>query len=104
MVSLHVTHSTVTLTPVVTTIGNPTKIMRYYKFKALGYKEADEETKRFIIKQALTYKNSEMNCRYQLEKGVMNGMTDSKAQSKKQAFKQVIIEDLGQMFWDDNFE
>ncbi|KAL9647971.1 hypothetical protein ABK040_016877 [Willaertia magna] len=78
--------------------GNPSKIMRYYKFIQKGYKPADEETRQFIIESALKYSKEEMECANQLRIGVMHRKTDTHAQQKKQEFLNAISNDLGDDF------
>ncbi|KAF0978386.1 hypothetical protein FDP41_002901 [Naegleria fowleri] len=75
--------------------GNPSKIMRYYKFLQKGYKPADESTRQFIIKMANKFSDGEMECKNQLIKGVMNSKTDAAALKKKEEFLELLKKDVG---------
>jgi hypothetical protein len=74
-------------------IGNPTKLLRYWKFIAKGYKPCDTATRDFIIKNATAGKLSKSDCSMQY-----------KHQTDQSGFKSAVIKDLGQKFWDDNFK
>ncbi|KAL9656324.1 hypothetical protein ABK040_005091 [Willaertia magna] len=85
--------------------GNPSKIMRYYKFLQKGYKPADEKTRQFIIKTAKNFEKDGVNmeCVNQLKIGVMNRKTDAHAQQKKTEFFNNVRNDLGGNFITTNF-
>ncbi|KAG2386076.1 hypothetical protein C9374_003225 [Naegleria lovaniensis] len=75
--------------------GNPSKIMRYYKFLQKGYRPADDGTREFIIKMAKKFSATDMECRNQLVRGVMNSKTDAEAQQKKASFLKLLEKDVG---------
>jgi len=86
--------------------GNPTKLYRYWKFRARGYIPADQETKAYVAEKApIIAKSSwdDWDCKIMLQKGVMDSKNDSVAKLKMKAFKDAIIEDLGVDFYNTYF-
>ena len=74
--------------------GNPTKLMRFMKMKGKGYSAIDKKTEDFIIKgfsdQSITKIDTKIQYRYV-------------ADAEKPIVKSLIIQHLGQTFWDSNF-
>jgi len=86
--------------------GNPTKIYRYWKFRARGYAPADSETKDYLTMKAkdVAKKWTDWDCKVMLQKGVMGGKSDSINRLKMQAFRDSVKDDMGIDFYNTYFK
>lgn len=79
--------------------GNPTKLLRYFKFVGRGW-SADDTTRQFIVERTRHYfegeqrSSSEWFCKYTIA-----SMGDDAAN-----FKREMIRELGEQFWNVNFQ
>lgn len=85
--------------------GNPLKLYRYWKFRARGYKPADQDTKNFFCSKAfeIAKKWKKNDCKIMLLNGVIGGKQDSVAKSKAKYFRDCLNEDLTNSFYDTYF-
>lgn len=84
--------------------GNPTKLIRYWKFIARGYQPANKNTREFIIEQATLYgcdenKRKRLECYNQLTFGIKHG-NDGAAQKRESEFMAAVVADMGQEWYD----
>ena len=78
--------------------GNPTKLIRYWKFIGRGFKPVDFNTHEFMVKSAITMIGSalpKMDCRssYSIMKG-----------NDRNTFREALITDLGRDIFSKYFD
>jgi len=87
--------------------GNPSKLVRYWKFLAKGFSPMDKITRDFIITQANQLFGSGSLQRKYLKQhmtlGIIQGATGSEREKRIRDFQKVLEDDLGKTFFVQKF-